>query len=334
MSGPFIKNYSGRIVRPFFALDTKWAGGLTFVTRNDILRLFDRNIETSRLGLESAGFRIFGARAFGPRFHKTRVQLSYRFLNRNFSPIEGLTTIELPEDELIHGTTLGLTLENISFVEQRRLDKFLRTEDLTLGNTTRFTIGRTGIPIAKGVQRFELLFRRREAHEILNNQYLFATVGFQTLFDKDTIVSLRLQYYNKLLPQQTIALNFEFDYTENLEASRQFLLGGDSGLRGYPAREFAGVHKLLMNLEDRIFTNLNILTVAIGGVVFLDAGNAWQDGETIDLQDLNYSVGFGLRLGYTKSPRSRVGRIDFGWPINRGGGFGVFIGVDQQFSIN
>lgn len=334
MSGPFVRSYSGRIVRPFFALDTKWAGGLTFVTRNDILRLFDRNIETNRLGLESDGFLIFGARAFGPRFHKTKVQLSYRFLNRNFSPIEGLTTIELPVDELIHGTTLGLTFENISFVKQRRLDKFLRTEDLTLGNTTTFTIGRTGIPIAKGVKRFELLFRRRQAHEILDNQYLFATVAFQTLFDKDTIASLRLQYYNKLLPHQTIALNFEFDFTENLEASRQFLLGGDSGLRGYPAREFAGVHKFLMNLEDRFFTNLNILTVAIGGVVFLDAGNAWQDGETIDLQDLNYSIGFGLRLGYTKSPNSRVGRIDFGWPINRGGGFGVFIGVDQQFSIN
>jgi outer membrane translocation and assembly module TamA len=89
---------------------------------------------------------------------------------------------------------------------------------------------------------------------------------------------------------------------------------------------------MLLNVEDRVFTPINILTVALGGVFFFDAGTVWDDA--VDLSQLNYSIGFGIRLGYTKSPNSRVGRIDFAWPLNRGGGFGVAIGVDQQFTLN
>ncbi len=92
--------------------------------------------------------------------------------------------------------------------------------------------------------------------------------------------------------------------------------------------------RILINIEDRIFTSIDILTVALGGVLFADAGNVWAKGQSINLADLNYSVGFGLRLGYTKSPDSRVGRIDFAWGLSGGGGFGIVVGVDQIFSVN
>lgn len=334
ISGPFIRNFSAQFVRPFFSLDTRWAGGVAGNAREETLRLFDQGEEASRLELDSKGFEVFGARSFGGRFKKTGIRVGYRFLNRDFSSLAELTTTPLPADELLHTTSARLSLDNLDFIEEKRIDKFSRTEDLTLGNSTSITFGRSGFPVTVGVERFELSFSRREAHRIFTEQYLFAVLSFQTLFEKDTIGSVRLQYYNKLLPQQTLAFNFELDYSEDLEVSRQFLLGGDSGLRGYPAREFSGDKRLLINFEDRIFSSVNILTVALGGVLFLDMGNVWPAGEQIDLADLNYSVGFGLRLGYTKSPNSRVGRIDFGWPLNRGGGFGVVIGIDQVFSVN
>jgi len=127
-------------------------------------------------------------------------------------------------------------------------------------------------------------------------------------------------------------LRARLNYGWALEASRQFLLGGDSGLRGYRAREFAGNRSLVLNFEDRLFSGVNILTIALGGVVFMDAGYAWPQSQRLDLGDLRYSIGAGLRMGYTKSPRSSVGRIDFALPLN-GGGFGVVVGVDQIFSL-
>ena len=333
VTGPFIDQISAQLIRPFYALDTRWAGGVAASKTDETIRLFSGGDEISRLGLETASVQILGARALGKRFTKIRLQLTYRFLRRDFSALGDLTTTPLPADELIHGLTATLTFENLNFAKEKQLDNFVRTEDLTLGRTTSLSFGRTGLPVPEGVKRFELSGRRREAHQLATNQYLILILAAQTLFEKDTIASLRLQYYHKWLRSQTLACNLEFDYGHDLEASRQFLLGGDSGLRGYRAREFAGDKLFLFNLENRLFTPLTILTVALGGVLFFDAGNVWGNGEAIDLADLHYSLGAGLRLGYTKSPSSRVGRIDFAWPINRGG-FEVSIGVGQQFTLN
>ncbi|MFQ5769181.1 MAG: BamA/TamA family outer membrane protein [bacterium] len=334
VTGPFLKSFSAQLLQPFYSLDTKWAGGIAGSVRDETIRIFEQGNEINRYRLDSDGFQIFGGRALGSRFKKARLQLNYRFRKRDFTSSGPLTTDSIPEDELIHSLNMGLSFESLSFVKEKQIDKFLRTEDLTLGSITSMSVGRTGLPIPKGVKRFEFSIRRREAHQIFQKQYLIFIAGLQTLFEKDTIFFSRLQYYNKLLSNQTFALNFAFDFGLDLENPRRFILGGDSGLRGYIAREFSGAKRLLLNVEDRLFTSLNILTVALGGVLFLDAGNVWTEHESIHLSDLNYSIGFGLRLGYTKSPRSRVGRIDFAWPLKRGRGFGVSIGVDQQFSIN
>lgn len=332
VSGPFLKFFAAQVVRPFYSLDTRWAGGIFGDLSDETIRLFASGEEVSRLRLESESAQVLVGRALGGRFNKTRLQFSYRFQNRDFSDFGELTTTALPNDELLHTITSTLSSESVSFVEEKQLDNFQRIEDITLGNLTTIAIGRSGLPIPKGVKRFEASFRRREAHRFLEKHYIVAIASLRSLFEKDTIGSLRLQYYNKVFRWQTLAMNFEFDYGIDLETSRQFILGGDSGLRGYPAREFTGDKRLLLNLEDRIFTPLNILTVALGGVVFFDAGAVWDD--SVDLSELNYSVGIGLRLGYTKSPNSRVGRIDLAWPLNRGGGFGVTIGVEQQFTLN
>ena len=333
VTGPFLKNYSARIIRPFYALDTKWAYGFTGFVRDQTRRFFANSLEVDRFRDEKEEFQVFGARAFGGRFHKKRVQLNYRFSNKDITSLPDTTIVPLPDDEVSHALILTATFENLSFVEETQIDKFVRVEDLTLGNVTQISLGRTGIPFPNGVKRFELRVVRREAHQIFDRQYLFLTLGVQTLFEKNTIASLRLRYYHKFARRQTLAFNFEFDYADKLEDS-QLLLGGDSGLRGYPARAFAGDKRLLLNVEDRIFSSLNILTVQLGGVLFFDAGNVWNEEASINLNDLNYSAGFGLRLGYVKSPDSRVGRIDFGWALNGGGGFGVVIGVDQIFSVN
>ena len=334
VSGPFIKNLTAQLVRPFYSLDTRWAFGLGGNVRDEILRLFEDGQEASRLRFENVGFEMLGARAFGTRYQKAKLQLSYRFQKRDFETIEGGTTTELPNDELIHALAVSGSLEFLGFVKERQIDRFVKTEDITLGSVTTLRLGRTGLPFPVGVRRFELNFTSRHTYRLWQRQYLLFLLGFQTLFERDTIWSFRLRYYNRLSRRQTLAFNLEFDYGHNLERSRQFLLGGDSGLRGYPARGFSGNKRLLLNLEDRLFSHVTLLTVALGGVVFVDAGHVWREHEPFNLRDLNFSVGVGLRLGYTKSPNSRVGRFDFAWRLNGGGGFGFSIGVDQQFSLN
>jgi hypothetical protein len=50
----------------------------------------------------------------------------------------------------------------------------------------------------------------------------------------------------------------------------------------------------------------------LGGVLFLDAGNVWAESWSINLSDLRYAVGPGLRYQTPVGPL----RLDFGYQLN------------------
>ena len=149
---------------------------------------------------------------------------------------------------------------------------------------------------------------------------------------RNTIVSAAARYY-KGFSGHTVATRFSTTLGYDLDSSVQFKLGADSGLRGYPARQFTGDKRLLMNLEDRQFWgNISIgPKIDIGSVVFVDAGNVWKEEEEIDLADLNWSTGFGVRLGFANLPGQPILRIDLGWAIGGEDNFAVTVGQEQQF---
>ena len=90
---------------------------------------------------------------------------------------------------------------------------------------------------------------------------------------------------------------------------------------------------MLMNIEDRQFWGDFSMgpKFALGSVVFVDAGNVWKDDQDIDLVDLNWSAGVGLRIGMSNMPKQPILRIDVGWPINGDGGYQFTIGTEQHF---
>ena len=99
----------------------------------------------------------------------------------------------------------------------------------------------------------------------------------------------------------------------------QFTLGEDSGLRGYDVRFFTGDRRLRINLEDRIFPEIDILSVRLGAVVFFDAGLAWYHDDSISSSDFFRSVGFGLRIGSPELVRKSVSGSGLmsGWEANQ-----------------
>jgi hypothetical protein len=83
-------------------------------------------------------------------------------------------------------------------------------------------------------------------------------------------------------------------------------------------------------VNDDLFRDKLVLFV-FGSVVFVDAGNVWEDDQDIDLGDLNWSTGFGFRISMANIPKQPILRIDFGWALGSDHNFEVTVGAEQQF---
>ena len=330
-TGPLLNSIKASIYRPYISIDTRWAGGFGGYYWDETQRLFHKGIEISRLKYKTEGAYINVSRAFGKRYRRRSIEIGFDYQKREFKPIEGQTTTPLPDDELIMATSLTGSLENIKYVKTKQINRFRRTEDLKMGWVADVTVTRVGFPVAKGEKRWEVDLEYRHAFQLFKSHFLFSYIGYQTQFFKNTIGRFMLRYYAKIFPMQTWAFNMQWKVADELEESRQFLLGGNSGLRGFRAREFSGDKKFVMNLENRIFTSINLFTLSFGGVVFFDAGHVWKRTQRINLKQINYSVGFGLRIGFTKGAGAPVMRIDFGYPLSEKRGLGISFGVGQVF---
>jgi hypothetical protein len=99
------------------------------------------------------------------------------------------------------------------------------------------------------------------------------------------------------------------------EKSQQLLLGEDSGLNGYPSFYYAGQARILIEAEQRLFPTFEIGTVVPAMAVFANAGNTFPRYADFDWDKLHYSLGFGLRLGASKSTQKVVNHVNLSWPI-------------------
>jgi outer membrane protein insertion porin family len=129
-----------------------------------------------------------------------------------------------------------------------------------------------------------------------------------------------------------------FGYGESLNDDpfplfRRYFPGGINSVRGYRnrtlgpedlnGREYGGSKQFVNNLE-LIFPLIN--SAGFKGVVFYDAGQAFDDNESIDFGALRQAWGYGIRWN---SPMGPI-RVEFGYPIARQDGER---GVQTMFSF-
>ena len=104
----------------------------------------------------------------------------------------------------------------------------------------------------------------------------------------------------------------------DLDLDQQIWLGGDNGLRGYPIRYQNGDRRVLLTLEQRFFTDWYPFRLfRIGAAVFFDAGRAWSSNKAANESNrILRDVGFGLRIGSTRSGLGRMTHIDVAFPLD------------------
>ncbi|MCB2191237.1 MAG: BamA/TamA family outer membrane protein [Deltaproteobacteria bacterium] len=124
--------------------------------------------------------------------------------------------------------------------------------------------------------------------------------------------------------------------TDRVPLIRRFFPGGADSVRGYPyqllgpldssGKPLGGESMAVGSLEVRF-----PIYDALGGVVFMDVGNAWEKVENT-LGSLRYTTGFGLRYNTPVGPI----RLDIGYQLNPPSDepfdrYAVYLSVGQAF---
>lgn len=111
-----------------------------------------------------------------------------------------------------------------------------------------------------------------------------------------------------------------FNGDEVFPLYKRFLPGGINSIRGYDARELGpedangheyGGNKELITNWELIFPLIS--SVHLNGVVFFDAGEAFDDNEAINIGDLRQAYGWGIRWRTPIAPL----RFEIGYPISK-----------------
>ncbi len=136
-------------------------------------------------------------------------------------------------------------------------------------------------------------------------------------------LSINLRKYLPLPRKQVIALQL---LLESQYGDVPFILmsqlGGGHHLRGYYTGRFRDKHLLLLQGEWRIpiFWRVSVS-------VFASVGQVADQLNHLDINNFNYSLGFGLRYLYNKR-ESINARMDFGWGRNSSG---IYMEGDESF---
>ena len=126
-------------------------------------------------------------------------------------------------------------------------------------------------------------------------------------------------------------LRFVWDVRDHDTQNTLVALGGDNGLRGYPAQYFYafGASSVLGNVEYRTRPWL-LESIHLGGVAFYDVGSIYKQ---LSSARVHQAAGVGLRVLFPQF-NPYVFRIDVGVPVGRErGGFAVQLSYGSEQTV-
>lgn len=315
------------IGRPFFSLDTHWSAGMHALTNDQITPLYDLGEKVDEFRQESDLFGIQGGWSRGlVDGWTTRWLAGYRYDRSLFEEsFEDTPTVLLPEDRTLSYPWVGVEFIQDHYETTRNQDQIGRTEDVYLGKSLRLELGWTAD--AFGGDRSAGIFglTGRMGNYVGKRGLVFMESFWNGRLESgslaDSLLSTEARYYLRFNEKNVFTAAVEGQHGFDLDLDHQLLLGGDTGLRGYPLRYQGGDSRALISVEERYFTDWFPFRLArVGGAIFADAGRTWGDAPLASQpQGWLTDVGFGLRLGNARSGLGNVLHIDIAFPLGASG---------------
>ncbi len=315
---------SAFLERPFYALDTRWTAGASFLDDVRVDTLFGRTGVAGKFETRAERALAWGgwSRGLKGRWVK-RYTVGFVRDESRFAPAPGdVPTDPVPPDRVLAYPWAGFELVEDDFEKAKNRDQIERTEDFSLGTRFLASLGYSGSlfgaerEAAVFVGRFGTSFQPTDASILLVDGAAHGRVERGSA--RDAILGAGTRLYVRLSEPWLLFSSLSGSRGVRLDPDHELVLGGENGLRGYPRRYQAGDRTALFTLEGRYYTSLYPFRLfRVGGAAFYDMGRAW-GGDFVKSPDPGVlrNVGVGLRLGMTRSGLGNVIHLDMAIPLD------------------
>jgi hypothetical protein len=314
-----------QVAHPFYSLDAPWSTKITALN-------FDRTISRYNLGEivdqfndNQTSYELSGGLSNGLIDGWTRrYTFGMRYDSNIFlpTPVTSMPAKVLPPDRTLSYPFVGFDFLQDKYKKVGDENEIGRTEDLYFGTELTGEVGYSNDAFGADRNAIMLVAKALRGIELTELQQLFLTSDFSSRIEegraRNLIADAGAKYYWRWRPDWLLYAGLSGTVTDSLDPDMQLLLGGDNGLRGYPLRFESGTSRALLTVEQRVFTDWFPFRLArVGGAIFADVGRTWGSG-VIGNSDpgLLKDVGFGLRLGNSRTGLGNVLHIDLAFPLN------------------
>jgi len=325
---------SALVQQPFYSLDAPWSAKATALS-------FDRTVSRYNLGNivdqfndNQSAYELSGGVSNGLIDGWTkRWTFGMRYDRNRFLPTGTSTPTPptlLPPDRTLSYPFTGFDMLQDKYKKVGDENEIGRTEDLYFGSEISGEIGLSNSVFGANHDAVMLAAKALRGLELPAEQQLFLTGDFASRLEqghaRNLIADAGAKYYWRWRENWLLYAGLSGTTTYMLDPDMQLLLGGDNGLRGYPLRFESGTSRALLTVEQRFFTDwYPFRLVRVGGAVFTDVGRTWGSGVVGNSDPgLLKDVGFGLRLGNTRSGLGNVLHIDLAFPVSNVAGIKKF----------
>ena len=340
-------NSDGRIdavsvVRPFYALDARRAGGLSASDEERIDAIYNAGHVIGQYRHHQQLGEVFGGWSAGlVDGWVRRYSIGLAVRDDAFALAPALAPPpQLPVSEKLHMPFVRYELIADRFEKEVNRNLVGRPEFFALGLHSKLQLGwaATSLGSTQDALVYDATIGR--GFEPQPGRTLLLSAQLSGRFSDGQVRRQRLgmqaQSFWSQSPRWLFYAGLAADALTRPQPQDALLLGGDNGLRGYPLRFQSGNRRVLMTLEERTYTDLYVWRLfRVGGAAFFDVGRAW-GGDNVNRQAPGWlsNVGAGLRIVSARSAFGNVLHVDLAFPLGAPAGINkVQFGVKTRFSF-
>jgi outer membrane protein assembly factor BamA len=313
-----------RLDRPFYALETRWAAGLSVATVNQIDSVYSGSTRIGQYRHSSDRRDIYGGWSAGLSrgwTHRYSVGLQYQDDTYGADPSLSAPP-EIPGDSRLVAPFLRYEVVQDDFVKVKDRNKIERVEYFELGFRSLLQLGRATTALGSTSDLWLYNAAVSDGFALSGDDNLlvsaYANGRYGSGSSEPQLFGAAGKYYNQQRGNKLFFTSLTWDALPNGTGAQELQLGGDTGLRGYPVHYQTGAYRALLSLEQRVYTDWYPFRLfRVGGAAFFDYGRAW-GGPNVNTADPGWlsDAGIGLRILNDRSSRGDVLHIDLAFPLH------------------